>query len=142
MSTSSKDDFRNYELHELDKKFQAGGVSAMDWTIDRERSSYLKQLTRGREESFHISEWIFLWREHLHLFEMHSLSASGPRGGAGYAHIRIEKLRFLEDRFLTPSPIPNKEELIKDLREALQVSRGGSGVYSTYTSFEMDLEIE
>ena len=55
------EDFEQYHLREIDKHHLVGGVNARQWTVNREQDSYLRRLTRGREDWAHVSEWTFRW---------------------------------------------------------------------------------
>lgn len=136
----SKEDFEKYGLEKIDQRFIVGGVYARDWTIDRERDIYLRQVARGREEFMHISKWTFFWHGELLWLEVHSLSCVGERGGSGHAVKRVERLSSMGSPVLAPHLQSQREQIIADLTEAMIASKGG-GVFSTFSDYTLDLEV-
>ena len=41
------EDVEKYHLSEIDKRFVVGGTSSRQWTIDRRRDVYLRNVARG-----------------------------------------------------------------------------------------------
>lgn len=73
------EDVDKYGLKEIDKHFIVGGTNARDWTIDRDRDIYLRNVANGREDWRNQTKWTFYWRgAELTL----RLDLLGGRGGA------------------------------------------------------------
>lgn len=128
-------DFEKYGLKEIDAKFLATGVKSRDWTIDRKRNIYMRQVTTYREDMENVTKWNFFWNGELLWFEKKVLEASGGRRAPVWAHIKIRN-------FNIPSQLEMyREKIYQDLREALLVYRDG-GVFDTSTEFTLQLDIE
>ena len=127
-------DVKKYGLEEIDKRFIVVGTNARDWTIDRERDIYLRNVANGREELRHQSTWTLYWKGSLLVVELDMISACGERGGHGWSHY---KLGFIG---IPPCLEDKREEVIADLRETL-TAYGGGGVYTTRTTSETTLDV-
>ena len=126
-----EDDIEKYGIAELDNRFVVGGTTARDWTIDRERNMYLRQVARGREDTSHLSTWTFLWHDQLIVVYIELLATRGGRGEPCWSHQRIRKLEM-------PAQV-DRAEMLTDLREALLAYKDG-GVYSASTAYSLTLD--
>jgi hypothetical protein len=135
----SPEDVEAYRLREIDKHFIVGGTNARDWTIDRARGTYLRNVANGREEFRSETTWSFLWHENLFTLEMNLVEGSGGRGEPGWSHWRINRVY---DGSGVPVGLENRRsEFLDDLKSAL-VAHGGAGIYSAdYSSYEVTLNI-
>lgn len=54
------EDIATYRIKEIDKLYIIGGTGSSQWTIDRERNIYLRQVGHGPRdiEYFHRGIWI------------------------------------------------------------------------------------
>jgi hypothetical protein len=62
------EDIEKYHLKEIDKKFIVGGTNARDWTVDRERNIYLRNVANGggnEPEIRNQTTWSFFWHNEL-----------------------------------------------------------------------------
>jgi hypothetical protein len=127
------DDIEKYSIETIDKKFIVGGTTARDWTIDRERSMYLRNVARGREEFFHESTWTFFWHGELLVVELEIVGGGGKRGEPGWSHWRVRELEL-------PKHLENRrDEILADLKEALTAYKDG-GVFSANTTYSVTLD--
>lgn len=127
-------DVEKYRLGEIDKRFIVGGTHARDWTIDRDRDIYLREVATGREEFASDSTWTLLWRGELIQVELTNISLSGPVGGVRHGHKRVTLLG------IPPHLRVHRDEIIADLREALTAYKDG-GVYASATSYTLTLDV-
>jgi hypothetical protein len=129
------EDFEKYGLAEIDAQFLVGGTTRGDWTIDRERNIYLREVATGREEMSGISKWSFFWKGDLLWFQRQGVAYRGKPGGPCWSHTKVTK-------FVIPSHLEsNREEIYQDLRDAFMAYRDG-GVFATSTEYSMQLDIE
>jgi hypothetical protein len=133
----SAEDFEKYQLREIDQNHVVGGVNARQWTVDRWSDSYLRRLTRGREEWAHVSDWTFRWSGADYTLHFHLVGASGrpwEPGSIKWALIRVNG----QD---APSRLPEPQpEFLRDLKSALTVYKDG-GIYAQSTDFTVELVV-
>jgi hypothetical protein len=130
-----EEDFEKYQLREIDKHHVVGGVNAHDWTIDRERDMYLRQLAQGREEFSHEMYWTFYWHSRAYTLELHAAGYTKTSAKAGRARWGLVRINGKEPPAGIPEP---SDEFLNDLREALLAYKDG-GVFSNCTQFEVEL---
>jgi hypothetical protein len=76
-------------LAEIDANFR-GGNESRDWTIDRERDIYLRNLAIGREEEFrHQGYWTLYWKGTALTIRLDLLAGKGRPGQPGWSHWRL-----------------------------------------------------
>jgi hypothetical protein len=139
----SAEDVEKYGLHEIDKHFVIGGTNARDWTIDRKRDIYLRNVAIGggaEPELRNQMKWSFYWHETLFTIRLDLLKGTGGRGEPGWSHWRmmwISGIHGLPDHLKK-----KKDDFVADLKEALTAYQG-AGVYSAnYASYSVLLEID
>lgn len=134
----SPEDAEKYHLADIDAKFRWGNESR-DWTIDRERDIYLRNISWGREEeTLHESLWTFYWKGTLLTLRLDLLHATGKRGGAAWSHWRLVRLNGTNG---LPSALKeHKQAILDDLRYALLAHKDG-GVSSKSTDFTVTLDM-
>jgi len=132
------EDAARYHLAELDAKF-IGGNESRDWTIDRERDIYLRNLGYGREEEFrHESYWTFYWKGTPLMIRLDLLGGKGRSGEPGWSHWR---LAFLNGSYGLPSALrAHKQAILDDLEEAL-VAHKDAGIFSGGTDYAVTLDV-
>lgn len=128
------EDFAKYGLHEIDKR-QASAVRARDWTVDRERGIYLRELNRGREEFSYESYWTFFWRGSAYTIELHAIEGGGRPGAPGWAKWGLVRVNGRDAPTGLPEPA---EEFLADLHDALLAYKDG-GWFAQCTDFEVEL---
>lgn len=129
------EDFEKYQLREIDKHHVVGGVNARDWTIDRERDIYLRQLAQGREEFSHEMVWTFFWHGKTYTLRMDILDTKGRPHEPGWSQWSL--IRVNANDALNGIPEP-REQFIADLKEALLTYKDG-GYFSRSTDYSVDL---
>lgn len=133
------EDVAAYNLQEIDKRFIVGGTSARDWTIDRDRGIYLRNVAIGREEFRSHTTWSFFWEEHLFTLELHLIEGSGGRGEPGWSHW---KLKWVDGSFGLPANLKERRsEFLNDLKAAL-IAYKDFGAYSVNTTYSVTLDID
>ncbi len=81
-------DFQKYHLKNVDDRILVGRMRSDNWTIDRERDIYLRQVYRGKEDFTHITKWTFLWDGYVLFFEVHYLESKNFLvGGNGIMYL-------------------------------------------------------
>ena len=128
----SVEDKQKYNLEDIQAKHGFDWTKITDWTIDRDTSSFLSRVWRGREQTGK-STWIFFWQSESLLVELEVLEAKGVRGGAGWTHWRVREIE------LPASLINRKEEVLEHLKEALTAYKD-AGLYSATTDFTVTLD--
>lgn len=129
--TISETDIEKYGIRDINKRFRC---SNLDWTIDRDRDVYLRQVGQGREEFSHQSIWTFFWRGELLTVDLDTEEAGGTRGGACWSHKRVRRIqvpRHLADK---------RSQILDDLKEALMAYKNG-GVYATASTYTLTLDV-
>jgi hypothetical protein len=136
------EDIEKYHLKEIDKKFIVGGTNSRQWTIDRERNIYLRNVARGggaEPEIRNQTKWSFFWQAELLTLRLDSITGGGARGAPGWSHW---KLVWVNGSDGLPDHLKlHKEEFLKDLKAALLAYKDG-GVYASCTSYEVVLDVD
>jgi len=122
----SEDDYKKY----IDPYKARSGVKSLfleDWTIDRERESFLTLTHTAREDMYEgdysITFWLFLWKGEYIRFEQHQ-----PIGEKVAKH--HFKVTNIIKKIDIPESLTNKEELFTVLKEAMDVNEG-SGIFGS-----------
>lgn len=137
------EDVEAYGLKAIDQKFIVGGTNARDWTIDRERNMYLRNVAIGggaEPEIRNQTKWSFFWHDELLTLRLDSITGGGSRGTPGWSHWRLV---MVNGSYGLPIHLKAKKDaFLADLKEALTAYQG-AGVYSTaYTSYSVMLEVD
>lgn len=136
------EDVEKYHLAEIDKRFVVGGTSARDWTIDRERDVYLRNVANGgggEPDIRNQTEWTLYWRGDLLVLRLDLLACSGERGEPGWSHWQL--VWFCGTSGLPEHLKAQKSLIMHTLEEALTAYQGG-GVYSAqHPSYRVTLDI-
>ncbi|WP_151449183.1 hypothetical protein [Lacisediminimonas profundi] len=139
------DDVKKYHIEEINKKVYLGFNGSTQWTIDRARDIYFRQVARGREEFRSETINTFDWKGRLIWLTLEGLSkeeaqqAEGERFGEGEPVdprsrlVAFKLVHWSEDGsgYLSSELKARRSELIRDLKEALEASKGGIGVYAS-----------
>lgn len=115
------DDVKEYGIEEIDRRFLKTTYQP-DWTVDRERNIYLRQVASGREEFASQKDYTFYWRGEMVVVRL-DRTGGGVRGGEGWCHyemLRLDMPEVLKDQC---------REVLDDLKEAL-IAYQDAGVYS------------
>jgi hypothetical protein len=127
-------DLVKYDIERIDKSHVMGGTSARDWTIDRDRDIYIREVSIGREEFASRSTWTLYWRGTLIPVDIDVLSAFVDAAGDARSHKRV--LRIDIPQHLSS----HRREILDDLRDAL-VAYKDAGVFSKTNNYQLTLDI-
>ena len=137
----SKEDVEKYGLKEIDKHFIVGGTNARDWTVDRERDIYLRNVANGggaEPEIRNQTKWTFFWHGVPLTLRLDLLTGGGGRGEPGWSHWRLV---WVSGGDGLPAHLKSHKEIfLQDLKEALLAYKDG-GVFSSCTSYEVVLDV-
>lgn len=136
------EDVEKYRFAEIDEHFVMGGTSSRQWTIDRERNIYLRNVARGAGSEIEVRgqlKWTFYWRGHELTLRLDLLEGSGGRGEPGWSHWRLVWLNGSNG--LSESLKPHRREILADLKDALLAYKD-FGAYSTNTDYSVTLDID
>jgi hypothetical protein len=144
-------DQERYRIPEIKRRIVPGHyLSPSTCTIDHERGIYLIEAGEHREEHrpTGLYGWVFMWHGHELWVETKELARGGESNAPGWSRKRVtrldrmgEELRMLGvRRHLPPELEPHREEILKDLYDALLAYRTFGVFSSNYTSFDLALE--
>ncbi|MCB1800107.1 MAG: hypothetical protein KDI82_00320 [Gammaproteobacteria bacterium] len=118
---------------------KTGCVPNRSWTIDHDREIYLRQIKKGRGESSYKTTWHFRRNGELMSLCLALRSAGGERGSDGWSH--YELIECYGEGFFVPNHLlDQRDDIIADLREALE-AYGGGGIHSSRASSKMTLTL-
>jgi len=136
------EDVEAYGLKAIDQKFIVGGTNARDWTIDRARNIYLRNVAQGggaEPEIRNQTKWSFFWHGELLTLRLDSITGGGARGAPGWSHWRLV---MVNGSYGLPDHLrPHKEEFLQELKAALLAYKDG-GVYASCTTYEVVLDVD
>jgi len=129
-------DVEKYGLEKIDNELLSiGKTYSRDWTIDRARDIYLREVAIGRDELSRISTWTFYWKGALIWFKWEVIDFKGARNAPCWVHQKVYDFKI-------PESVQNhREEIFRDLHDAFLAYRDG-GIFDTSTEFSMQLDIE
>lgn len=130
----SEEDRKKYNIDEIDKGYVVGATLARDWTVDKERDIYLRNVANGREDYSNLSDWTFYWSGELIKFRMEIIQTGRGEKGHKWAHKKITKIEIPE------SLQAERERIIQGIREALDVYKSG-GVFSKAKTYDLTLDV-
>lgn len=146
-------DLDRYGIPEIKRRIVPGHYQPVDsCTIDRERGIYLIQAGEHRDEDHRptdLSGWVFMWHGHELWVEMKELECYAENEGPCRITRQITSLGLMGERVgllgrtrhMPPELAPRREEILKDLYDALLAYRT-SGIHSSeYTTFDLTLDI-
>lgn len=127
----SKEDVDKYGLEAIDKRYFRADYKT-EWTRDRERDFYLRFMRHGGEEGVSQQTFIFYWMGNLIEVGV-TFQGGGIRDGKRW---KWWTLRYMS----IPKELePHREEILKDLREALSVY-GAAGLAACSADFTITCE--
>ena len=129
-------DVKKYGLEAIDNSLLgAGRTISRDWTIDRARDIYLREVAMGRDELSRISTWTFYWKGELIWFKREVVDFKGARNAPCWTHQKVYDFKI-------PEAVQNhREEIFRDLHDAFLPYKTG-GIYATCTEFSTQLDID
>ncbi|MDR2636182.1 MAG: hypothetical protein LBC08_05070 [Campylobacteraceae bacterium] len=145
----SKEDFEKYDLEKINKRLPYGSPDDY-WAIDRQRNIWFREYYRSEDrensgvESYTV--WDFYWKGSLISTNTITLKKIPytQNNGVFYAYLKIldivtteksrvhRKIDKKENKILINFPkelLSYKQEILKDLKEAFEVSQIGLGIY-------------
>ncbi|WP_237051707.1 hypothetical protein [Lysobacter antibioticus] len=137
------EDVERFELDKIDEKVFVGRTRARDWTIDRERNIYLRNIASGGgadPEVRNRTEWNFFWRSELNFLRLDLVSSGEESDGVGWS---LWKLIWLNGSSGLPAHLKDqKAQFLADLKEGLIAYRS-FGIYSrAWSGYRVILEID
>lgn len=134
-------DVDKYGLKAIDERFIANGTNSRQWTIDRDRDIYLRNVERGggnEPELRNRTTWTFYWHGTPLTLRLDLLTGAGGRGEPGWSHW---KLVWVNGSNGLPEHLKaKKEQILENLKEALTAYKD-FGVYSANTDYSITLDI-
>ncbi|MEH6420747.1 hypothetical protein [Pseudomonas sp. CGJS7] len=139
----SDEDVEKYRIEEIDEKFVSNGTRARDWTIDRDRDVYLRNVAIGggaEPELRNRMSWTLYWHGDLIVLRLDLISGGEDADGAGWAQW---KLMWLNGSSGLPLHLKEQRtQILADLKDALTAYRS-FGIYSReWPSYQVILEVD
>ncbi|WP_372390344.1 hypothetical protein ACCQ05_11595 [Xanthomonas sp. NCPPB 3582] len=135
-------DVVKYNLEGIDRDFVVGGTNARDWTIDRDRDLYLRNVANGGGTEIEVrnqTKFSFYWHGELLTLRLDLVDGGGTRGQSGWSHWR---LMWINGGDGLPEHLKDdKDQFIADLKEALLAYKD-FGVHSRNTEYHIALEVD
>ncbi|WP_238691782.1 hypothetical protein [Xanthomonas arboricola] len=134
-------DVVKYDLEVIDRDFVVGGTNARDWTIDRDRDMYLRNVANGGGTEIEVrnkTKFSFYWHGELLTLRLDLVDGGGARGQPGWSHWR---LMWINGGDGLPEHLKaDKDQFIAGLKEALLTYKD-FGVHSRNTDYHIVLEV-
>lgn len=136
------EDVEKYDIAAIDEKFVVGRTRARDWTIDRDRDIYLRNVAMGAgaDPDFrNQTTWTFYWHGDLLTLRLDLVEGRGGPGEAGWSHWQLVRLNGTNG---LPTHLKgHRADILETMIEALTAYEG-AGVYSAnYSSYSVTLNI-
>jgi hypothetical protein len=136
------EDVENYDLKAIDERVFVGRTRARDWTVDRDRNIYLRNIAHGGGPEIELSnrmEWTFFWKGTPLTLRIDLLEGRGGQKEHGWSHW---KLIWLNGSHGLPEQLKSKkDEILETLKEALTAYKG-AGIYSAdYADYSVTLAV-
>lgn len=127
------EDVERYDIENINKMYVCGGVSGQ-WTIDRDRNIYLREVAAGVGHSGNSRIWNLFWHGELIEIKIEILASGGERNAPCWSHKKIRNIQL-------PAQLEvRRVEILAGLKEALTTYRDG-GVFATATTYTLTLEV-
>lgn len=137
------EDVAKYQLEDIDSKFVSNGTRARDWTIDRERDIYLRNVAVGggaEPELRNRTSWTLYWHGDLIFLRLDLISGGEESDGVGWSQWKLMWLNGSNG--LQPHLKEQQAQIFADLKEALTAYKS-FGVYSRdWPGYRVILEID
>ncbi|MDR0408507.1 MAG: hypothetical protein LBH45_06310 [Campylobacteraceae bacterium] len=150
----SKEQHEVYNIKEIDARL-GFGTPIMDWTIDKERDIWLRLCYKHMSMESTISAmWNFYWKSvQFTVFIKQPPLPQQKVGIENYAYIKIldfyigDKYRHRDINSFSPDGLPReiayqKRQILREFKEALEISNVGLGIASTTGKYTIDLIYE
>ncbi|MDR2790880.1 MAG: hypothetical protein LBB59_07915 [Campylobacteraceae bacterium] len=152
-----KEQYKAYNLKAIDARWRLG-IPVMDWTIDKERDIWLrlcyKRIEDEEEGQIGTTWWNFYWKGALFTVFTKQMSAPEQKGEIeNYAYMKILDIyigeRYQQGNVNKLFPVefpkefaPQKNQILKDFKEAMEVSNIGLGLAWSGERYTVDLLYE
>ncbi|MBT2746632.1 MULTISPECIES: hypothetical protein [unclassified Lysobacter] len=137
------EDVERFDLKTIDEKVYVGRTRARDWTVDRERNIYFRNIASGGGADPEIrnrTEWNFFWGGELIYLRLDLISSGEESDRVGWSQWKLMWLNGSSG--LPPHLKDHKSQILADLKEALVAYRS-FGVYSRdWSGYRVILEID
>ncbi len=130
----SEDDRQKYNIDRFDEEFVVGGTRSSQWTIDRERNIYFKNVVRGREENSGASKWILYVDEVAFIVSIENISTEKINGSHKHS---IKKLKGV--KVLDGAGNPYGDAYILDLIKEVLIAYREFGMFSKSKTYSLEL---
>ncbi|MCL1501435.1 hypothetical protein [Xanthomonas nasturtii] len=134
-------DVVKHDLEAIDRDFVVGGTNARDWTVDRDRDMYLRNVANGGGTEIEVrnqTKFSFYWHGELLTLRLDLVDGGGARGQPGWSHWRLMRINGGEG--LPEYLKADKEQFIADFKEALLAYKD-FGVHSRNTDYHIVFEV-
>jgi hypothetical protein len=139
-----------YRIPEIKRYIGTGYCSPITCTIDHERNMYLLHVDNQHgvdHQTTNLSGWVLVWNNEFIWTEIELLETKWKNADSLWQRKRIVQIGLMEKpslfnkkgNFLPIRLNDNKEKILKDIYDALQVYQV-SGISSPVKNFELQLE--
>lgn len=138
----STEDVEKYGLEAIDRSYM-GRTRARDWTIDKEREIYLRNVASEREERQGFETWNFYWQGDLIEFVAHvSDIVKTPDRTSAKITWNIERYGIL-DQSRRKEFLAKEVQFFALLKEALMAYQlGGVFMKKPFDEFEVTIKVD
>lgn len=136
----SAEDRINFDIDRINKTYLR---NRLDWTVDRDRNSYLREVSSGREERQGYDTWNFYWNGDLIELVMYS---SDIQKNQEHERARItwniERYGII-DQTKRDAFLARKDEFFTILKEALTAYQlGGAFMQKSFDHFDVEIKVD
>ena len=136
-------DVDKYGLKAIDEKFIVGGTRSRQWTIDRERDIYLRNVARGggnEPEIRNQTQWSFYWKGHMLYLRLDHMGSGTDADGTGWTRWRMIWLNGSNGLPHQLKPLQSK--ILADLEQALTAYRSAGKYSKDWPGYRAELQID
>ncbi|PZO65194.1 MAG: hypothetical protein DI635_03935 [Pseudoxanthomonas suwonensis] len=136
-------DVDKYGLKAIDEKFIVGGTRARDWTIERERGIYLRNVAIGggnEPEIRNQTQWSFYWKGHMLYLRLDHMGSGTDADGTGWTRWRMIWLNGSNGLPHQLKPLQSK--ILADLEQALTAYRSAGKYSKDWPGYRAELQID
>lgn len=129
----SKHDRDKFCIDEIDNRFIIGGTRSKQWTINKNKDIYLRNVARGREDLSHMATWYLYIKGRSFIVEIENISTEELASGHNKAVKRIVNLSACGDFNF------NRDDVVDVLRKALSIYMD-FGIYSVSKTYCLHID--
>jgi len=138
----SDEDWKKYNIQEIEDSFKIGNSSDDSWTIDKENNIFLKNVAKSRIDDYGRTwvYWVFFWENKLYEITTEVIKLDKDKSGQNcQAYKKIRQFEFLDNDKEMDYNL--REKILPYLTEAF-IAHGDAGVYSSQISYKRNYELE